>query len=132
LVLALLFDLSVEGTTTPFLSSIIQNIRDLNTETHTTTKALNFSGIARHFQNSDIYTYMGSFTTPPCTGGVRWAVAKERLPVDVVSWYAFKKVLKFNARYVQNTPDKDNLIAEAVATLLKHWWVGFLDFTVAI
>jgi len=54
--------------------------------------------------------YSGSLTTPPCTEDVSWTVSCAPLTVDVDTFNAFKKNMKFNARYTQNTPGEINLL----------------------
>ncbi|GAB6018821.1 Carbonic AnHydrase [Chamberlinius hualienensis] len=39
---------------------------------------------------SGYYTYKGSFTTPPCTEGVRWVIFKERVPISELQMQAFR------------------------------------------
>lgn len=65
--------------------------------------------------------YTGSFTTPPCTAGPVFYVATKQLPLDVDTYNRLKKVMGFNARYHQNAPGEENLLAmsaRAVAGLL--------------
>jgi len=85
------------------------------------TGQLDLSAVIFLFTNSRnaIYQYSGSFTTPPCTEGVTWFVAKRTLDVDVDDWHKLKKLMKFNARYPQNTPGGTNLIQYASDNLPK-------------
>ena len=49
----------------------------------------------------EFWTYKGSLTTPPCTQGLRWFVAKEPLYVDNDMMTEILKISKFSARPVQ-------------------------------
>ncbi|KAF9885855.1 hypothetical protein FE257_012327 [Aspergillus nanangensis] len=71
---------------------------------------LDFSEIARHLDRNPPVQYNGSLTTPPCSEGVRWYVSSQPLPLSVKSYNAVKRLLKFNARYIQNTLGSENLL----------------------
>ncbi|KAK9761736.1 hypothetical protein K7432_013145, partial [Basidiobolus ranarum] len=64
--------------------------------------SLDFQSLFNEIGNVDEYwAYEGSLTTPPCTEGVRWAVARN---VAQLSWRqldTLRQVIKFNARFVQ-------------------------------
>jgi carbonic anhydrase len=59
--------------------------------------------------NSQIRTYSGSLTTPPCDESVSWFVVENPLAVAVSQFNKMKKIMKFNARYTQN----DHFLREA-------------------
>lgn len=72
--------------------------------------------ISRITEQSTIYTYAGSLTTPPCSEAVTWFVVETPLSVSVGQYNQFKKIMKFNSRFTQNDlhkPVTDNLIADA-------------------
>src|ERR1700712_1737590 len=110
MVLVLLFDLS-ENTTT----RVIQN---LALEAHTIARPgttmpsgpLDFSPISRHLRTTPLVQYTGSLTTPPCLEGVTFVLAPNRLPVDVRSYNAIKRVLKYNSRVIQQQPGTGNAL----------------------
>lgn len=85
--------------------------------TYTTTGPLHFEGLTAHLNAHGIYQYNGSLTTPPCSEGVAWYLSTEPLPLNVQSFNAVKKVLKFNARYTQNTLGQENLLEIAAGEL---------------
>ena len=53
-------------------------------------------------KNRDYYDYSGSFTTPPCTEGVRWFVLKTPVQKDARRIQRFADMLKDNNRPVQS------------------------------
>ncbi|KAJ7681916.1 alpha carbonic anhydrase [Mycena polygramma] len=113
-VLVLLFQLSEDGTTTPLLTSVTQNIANATQPgSSTTTGTLDFAPIAHTVSSGRVYHYVGSLTSPPCTQGVTFLVLADPLPLDVRTYNALKRVLRFNARYTQNEPGKVNLLAIA-------------------
>ena len=52
-------------------------------------------------ENIDVYRYMGSLTTPPCTEGVNWHVADQVLEASPAQLAAFKRILGQSARSMQ-------------------------------
>ncbi|KAJ6490006.1 carbonic anhydrase [Mycena sanguinolenta] len=114
-VLAILFQLSEDGnSTTELISSVIQNLGNVTVPgTATSTGPLDFSQLVDAVRSSPLYQYSGSLTTPPCTEGVTFLVVADPMPLDVTTYNAMKKVLKYNARYTQNTPGGPNLLVVA-------------------
>jgi len=56
------------------------------------------------------YRYPGSFTTPPCTEGVRWLVFTEPIQLSQAQIDAFKAIVKDNNRPVQPLEGREVLI----------------------
>jgi carbonic anhydrase len=54
--------------------------------------------------------YSGSLTTPPCHEGIAWNLSCRPLTVSVETYQRVKDVVKFNARFTQNTPGEINLL----------------------
>ncbi|KAK1230819.1 hypothetical protein PQX77_006091 [Marasmius sp. AFHP31] len=79
------------------------------------TGALDLSALSDELRTKPKYHYVGSLTTPPCREGVNFLVVKEPFTVDVKTYNAMKKVMKFNARYTQNVLGRDNLLELAAA-----------------
>jgi carbonic anhydrase len=58
-------------------------------------------------------SYTGSLTTPPCSEQVRWLVSTKLFYVDLSTYLAAKKVIKYNARYTQDVIGQINLLKNA-------------------
>ncbi|MBN8828238.1 MAG: carbonic anhydrase family protein [Sphingobacteriia bacterium] len=52
--------------------------------------------------NSNIYNYVGSLTTPPCTEGVNWLVMDKPIEASIDEITALRNLIKFNSRPIQN------------------------------
>jgi hypothetical protein len=61
--------------------------------------------------------YSGSLTTPPCSEQVDWLISTSILSIDLPTWLAVKKVIKYNARYTQDVLNNVNLLANAAQEL---------------
>ncbi len=51
--------------------------------------------------DSNYYTYDGSFTTPPCTEGVKWIVLKQPMTISVAQLEQYNKLYSNNVRPLQ-------------------------------
>jgi len=113
-VIALLFQLSEDGSTTDLLTNVIQNIDQVVTPgTRTKTGALDFSAVINHVSTTPLFQYTGSLTTPPCAEGLTFLVTEVPLPLNVATFNKIKNVIKFNARFTQNTLGQTNLLQVA-------------------
>jgi len=68
------------------------------------------TGLKRILDESTIYRYSGSLTTPPCSEGVAWNVVSTPLTMDANTYTKVKKIMGFNSRYTQNQPGEINLL----------------------
>ncbi|KDB27231.1 hypothetical protein H109_00983 [Trichophyton interdigitale MR816] len=110
-VVAFMVELSPYGRSTPLLTRVLANLHHITTPGSVTkTRRLNFSQLVKHFHTHDIYTYTGSLTTPPCSEKVDWYLSATPLTTRVSLFNALKKVVKYNARYTQNSPGQRNLM----------------------
>ncbi|KAK0612625.1 alpha carbonic anhydrase [Bombardia bombarda] len=101
------------------LEPIVAGLPDIPSHGNTTTTGpLDFSSILDHFCSNSIYQYSGSLTTPPCSEGVSWIISSEPIRIDVPSYDAFRQLLGFNARYIQNAIGEINLL-ENIARQLQ-------------
>lgn len=96
------------------VSAALANVGDIpEAGDTTTTPPLDFTSLQSHISHSDVFSYAGSLTTPPCSEGVDFNVVAEPVFVDVATFRAVKSVLKFNSRYTQNAPGEINLLDNA-------------------
>ncbi|KAF2402687.1 carbonic anhydrase [Trichodelitschia bisporula] len=110
-VVALLFDLSTTAATplVKALAAALPAIANPGTATPL-GEAADMADIAKHITSTPLRAYAGSLTTPPCKEGVTFLLATEPLPLDVESYNAFKRVVKFNARFSQGALGEENLL----------------------
>ena len=71
------------------------------------------SEIAHFVSKTSFYSYGGSLTTPPCSEPVSWYVSTKKLLLDVETYNALKKVVKFNSRFTQSAPGETNVLQDA-------------------
>lgn len=118
-VLAVTFQLTEDGTTTELLTAVTEKIAEIAVPgSITETGPLDFAPLIDHLQTTPLFQYTGSLTTPPCAEGLTFLVTEQALPLDVKTFNAIKSVVKFNARYTQNTLGQENLVAVG-STLLS-------------
>ena len=90
-VLGVMFE---EGDENPALAEILAGI-----DAGSKTVAVDVNDLVP--ENIDVYRYMGSLTTPPCTEGVNWHVADQVLEASPAQLAAFEKILGQSARSMQ-------------------------------
>ncbi|KAJ3012110.1 UNVERIFIED_CONTAM: hypothetical protein HDU68_001365 [Siphonaria sp. JEL0065] len=97
-VIGLFFEI---GNDNPWFEQFINNIP---TNTNQTTKIpkLNMTPIIKAIGESEFFSYTGSLTTPPCTEGVLWLVAREPLQISQDQLEKITKVMPFNSRTTQS------------------------------
>ncbi|KAF2741978.1 carbonic anhydrase, partial [Sporormia fimetaria CBS 119925] len=113
-VIAVLFQLSA-NTSDPLLTSLQPHLSAIvNPGTKTPIESgLDFSNLIAHVQSTPLFQYTGSLTTPPCAEGLTFLVTEQPLAIDVTTFNEIKKIVKFNARYTQNSLGEENLITVA-------------------
>ncbi|KAG9189683.1 hypothetical protein G6011_06551 [Alternaria panax] len=116
-VIALMFEVSADDSASLIqsLSSSLPAIATPGTKTPI-ADGIDFTDVISTLKTSDIQTYSGSLTTPPCAEGVTFLVVKDPLPVNVDDFNAIKKIVKFNSRFIQNTLSQANIIAIGAAS----------------
>ncbi|KAF2273739.1 carbonic anhydrase [Westerdykella ornata] len=115
-VISVLFQMSANETSTPFISGLRPHLAAISTPGTKTAieSGLDFASMINHVQTTELFQYTGSLTTPPCAEGLTFLVTKNPLPLDVDTFNDIKRVVKFNSRYTQNTLGEENLIGVAM------------------
>ncbi|KAI4670396.1 hypothetical protein J4E81_002065 [Alternaria sp. BMP 2799] len=110
-VIALMFEIS-SGDSASMIQSLSSSLADIATPGTKTTisSGIDFTDVVETLKTSDIQTYSGSLTTPPCAEGVTFLIVKDPLPVSVEDFNAIKKIVKFNSRFIQNTLGGENIL----------------------
>ncbi|CAN9153659.1 unnamed protein product [Alternaria alternata] len=110
-VIALMFEVSANDSASMIqsLSSSLSAITAPGTKTDI-SDGIDFTDVVSVLKTSDIQTYSGSLTTPPCAEGVTFLIVKDPLPVNVEDFNAIKKIVKFNSRFIQNALGQNNMI----------------------
>jgi hypothetical protein len=106
-----MFDLSASPPS-PIVAGLLPYLASVAAPHTNTTipSGLDLSSLNSHIQSSDIYQYSGSLTTPPCAEGVTFLVARNPLPMDIASFNAIKKIIRFNSRFTQNVIGGANMV----------------------
>ena len=79
---------------------------------------LNFKSISSAVGQANFFKYNGSLTTPPCSENLTFLLSTTQMAIDVDTYNAMKKVVKFNARYTQNGLGQANLLELSKAVSL--------------
>ncbi|OTA62599.1 carbonic anhydrase [Hypoxylon sp. EC38] len=96
------------------LETIFSSIGEIASPgTKTTTKPLVMSELVTLLKSGSFQRYTGSLTTPPCSEGVAWSVATEKLLLSKATYQAVRDVVGFNSRYPQNRLGEGNLLTIA-------------------
>jgi carbonic anhydrase len=110
-VVALMFQVSA-GESSSIIKSLASSVDAIRTPgTKTAIPAgIDFSDVLSKIESSDILQYSGSLTTPPCAEGVTFMIVKDPLDISVADFNMIKGVVKFNARYIQNSLGDVNML----------------------
>ncbi len=96
-VLGVMFE---EGAHNPELEKLVRAAPSKETEA-AVVKGVTFDPAKLLPTNLSVYRYEGSLTTPPCTEGVRWHVARQRVTASAAQIAALHSIMGDNARPVQ-------------------------------
>jgi len=113
-VLSFLIDVE-PSVATPVIDILAEAVSAIPTPgDETTIKDLDFSTFIKTIvEPATYYTMASSLTAPPCTEGVVWYISTKPVSLGVVQLKKLRSVLKFNARYMQNTLGSTNLLKVA-------------------
>ncbi|CBX94878.1 hypothetical protein IAQ61_009543 [Plenodomus lingam] len=110
-VVALMFEVSARRSSSIIrsLSAAVPKIATPGTTTPI-AKGIDFSDVISTIRASNVLSYSGSLTTPPCAEGVTFLIVEKPLDISVADFNSIKRVVKFNSRFVQNTLGQDNIL----------------------
>jgi carbonic anhydrase len=113
-VVALMFQVS-SGESSSIIKSLSSSISAIRTPgTKIAIPAgIDFSDVLSKISSSDILSYSGSLTTPPCAEGVTFMIVKDPLDISVADFNSIKSVVKFNSRFIQNALGSVNMLEVA-------------------
>ncbi|KAJ0168437.1 Carbonic anhydrase [Colletotrichum tanaceti] len=112
------FPIEVSETSDPLLASVFRNIDQVAAVgSRASTGPLDYTTLVDHLSKNTIYQYSGSLTTPPCAEAIAWNVVGTPIPIDIKTYLKAKSIMKYNARYTQNSPGEINLLEHTYKTL---------------
>ncbi|KAK9775182.1 putative Alpha carbonic anhydrase [Seiridium cardinale] len=108
-----------ESISSNLLETVFQSIEEIATPgASVTTAPLVFSEYVAALKAGSFQTYAGSLTTPPCSEGVNWLVATRKLKISPATLHRVVNVVKFNARFTQNSLGSPNILSFAAQAAL--------------
>ena len=112
--MALMFQVSA-GESSSIIKSLSSSVAAITTPGTKTAipGGIDFTDVLAKVESSDILQYTGSLTTPPCSEGVTFMIVKDPLDISVADFNSIKSVVKFNARYIQNSLGAVNMLEVA-------------------
>lgn len=110
-VVALMFQVA-SGESSSIIKSLASSVSAISKPGTKTTIAggIDFTDVLAKVSSSDILQYTGSLTTPPCAEGVTFMIVKDPLDISVADFNSIKSVVKFNARFIQNSLGSVNML----------------------
>ncbi|ORY67253.1 alpha carbonic anhydrase [Pseudomassariella vexata] len=98
--------------TSTMLETLFQSVEEIATPgTKVTTQPLIMSELVETLKLGNFEAYSGSLTTPPCSEGVNWMVATQRVQISTASFERVRNVVKFNSRFTQNALGSPNVVS---------------------
>ncbi|KAH8887624.1 carbonic anhydrase [Thozetella sp. PMI_491] len=98
------------------LETLLSSVEEIAVPgTKVTSKPLVFSELVNTLKQGSFQIYSGSLTTPPCSEGVSWNVATQKLEIPVTTFEKIRNVVKFNSRFPQSTLGEANALSFASA-----------------
>ncbi|ETS84766.1 hypothetical protein PFICI_02791 [Pestalotiopsis fici W106-1] len=95
----------------PMLETVFEKVDEIAAPgSKVTTGSLVFSEYIAALMSGGFQSYSGSLTTPPCSEGVNWLVATQRLKVSPAAVRRVSSVVKFNSRITQNLLGEPNIL----------------------
>ncbi|KAF3019424.1 hypothetical protein E8E14_013050 [Neopestalotiopsis sp. 37M] len=100
-----------EAVLSPMLETVFAKVEEVAAPgSKVTTGPLVFSEYVAAIMSGGFQSYSGSLTTPPCSEGVNWLVATQKLKVSAAAVRRVSSVVKFNSRITQNLLGEPNIL----------------------
>lgn len=97
------------------LETLLSSVEEIATPgTEVTSKPLVFSELVDTLKLGAFQIYSGSLTTPPCSEGVSWNVATQKLAISVETFEKIRNVVGFNSRFPQNDLGQANILSNVL------------------
>ncbi|KLU81219.1 carbonate dehydratase [Magnaporthiopsis poae ATCC 64411] len=114
------FPIELHGKNSDFVAKVFDKVDKVTQPgSKGTTGKLDFTKLRSHLHRSKVYQYKGSLTTPPCSEGVAWNVVRNPVAINVKTYKAIKRIMKFNSRYIQAATGETNLLENAANMLAE-------------
>ncbi|KAJ3019722.1 UNVERIFIED_CONTAM: hypothetical protein HDU68_010529 [Siphonaria sp. JEL0065] len=94
------------GEPSPWIAQFVDNIPATANAT-TQVQSLDMTPVITAIGDAEFFSYTGSLTTPPCTEGVLWLVARKPLTISQEQLGKLTKVMPFNSRTTQANKSGD-------------------------
>ncbi|KAB5583213.1 alpha carbonic anhydrase [Coniochaeta sp. 2T2.1] len=105
------------GVASNVLETVFAKVGEIATPgTSVKTGPLAMTEIVNTVLTGSFQSYAGSLTTPPCSEGVRWLVATQKLQIQTSTFEQVRSVIGFNSRFPQNKPGEPNVIQLAMGS----------------
>ncbi|ODH45608.1 hypothetical protein GX48_08314 [Paracoccidioides brasiliensis] len=107
------------GSSPSSLGTVISYIDQITQPNHVVDiPQFNISDVVSMVNQTSVFSYIGSLTTPPCTEGVAFYILTQPLPIYIGDFNVLKAVLGYNSRFLQSPQSVNRSVLVAAAGAL--------------